>query len=338
MTLQDFRNKRGEIEFRRKLFQQQVEGERIFDDEFDAAGMERVLRDRMVDTHRTLRDLRATGVQIAPYLEIGAERGQRSLVLENELSAHGAALDLSLDLLRSCSHYAERFGQERLPLRICADAYRLPFRTGSIPFVFCFQTLHHFPAVGPVIAEIHRVLAPGGHFFFGEEPFRQRLHLPVIRRKHDLAEAQKGRLRRLLHHIFVQEVLNEEEHGVLENHDVTLQEWREALAIFHSGSARLELDRLNSNAFSRRNPATFPLLWLLGGRISGLYRKAGEPAFTIESIEDALAAPGDPDDSLSRQGTGWISAKGRHFQNIEGVGLILPEELATELYPEHVQG
>jgi SAM-dependent methyltransferase len=333
--LQDFENKRGEIAFRRKLFQQQVQGERIFEDEFDSEGMERVLLERMAETERVIRDVREKGVRISPYLEVGAERGQRSLVLENELEERGAALDLSLDLLRSCTHYAQRFGRDRLPIRICADAYRLPFASDSLPFVFCFQTLHHFPSTAPVIAEIHRVLAPGGHFFFAEEPFRQRLHLPLVRRKHDIAHARSGRLRKLISRVFVAEILNEEEHGVLENHDIALREWRDALSVFESGTARIELDRISSGAFSDRNPVTFPMLWLLGGRISGLYRKAGTPGSCASTIADALAAPGGDADPIRRERDAWVSESGRRFPVIDGVDLLLPEETAAALYPEH---
>jgi SAM-dependent methyltransferase len=120
----------------------------------------------MADTAQAMERLRKRGVALSPYLELGAERGQRALVLENDFGARGAAVDLSLDMLRSTAHYGEVFHKPRMPERICCDAHTLPFRTGSLPFVFCYEFLHHFPTPAPVVKEIHRVLAPGGWFFF----------------------------------------------------------------------------------------------------------------------------------------------------------------------------
>lgn len=336
--VQDVRNKRGEVEFRRKLFQQQVEGEPVFDDEFDATGIEGVLRERMAETERTMRSLREAGVSLAPYLEVGAERGQRALVLENALGAEGAALDLSLDLLRSCRHYAERFGMERLPLRVCADAYRLPFRTGSLPFVFCYQTLHHFPSPHPIVAEIHRVLAPGGHFFFAEEPFKRQLHLPLVHLKSSVRNAPTSRLRKLLRNLFVEEVFNEESMGVLENHSIPIATWKEALAVFDSGEGTLELDRFRVPLHGRANPLLRGLLWLLGGRISGLYRKAGTAGGHAASIREALVPPGGTGEGdagrLVEQGEAFVSSAGDRFPIHDDVAVILPPDLRAELYPE----
>lgn len=58
------------------------------------------------------------------------------------------------------------------PLRLCCDANRLPLRSDAVPFVFCYEFLHHFPELTPVIRKIHRILA-GGTFFFSEEPYHR---------------------------------------------------------------------------------------------------------------------------------------------------------------------
>ena len=50
MKKQLIENQKGEVEFRRKLYSQQVNNERIFDNEFDAAGIEIILKDRMRKT------------------------------------------------------------------------------------------------------------------------------------------------------------------------------------------------------------------------------------------------------------------------------------------------
>lgn len=138
-------NQRGEIRFREKLYRQQVEGEKIFEDEFDGKGIEAILETRMTKTLRDMRLLQEYGILLSPYIELGAERGQRSLVMENDLGGTGAAVDISYALLKSTNHYQRIFKRSKSPLRICCDANNLPFMSSSVPFVFCYETLHHFP-------------------------------------------------------------------------------------------------------------------------------------------------------------------------------------------------
>src|SRR5258705_2532268 len=115
---QSLESQLGEIRFRRLLAQQQVEGRPVFEDEFDAEGICRILEQRMLETTRAMERLRERGVALSPYLELGAERGQRALVLENDLGAAGAAADLSLDMLRSAAPYAQVFPRPPMPLRV----------------------------------------------------------------------------------------------------------------------------------------------------------------------------------------------------------------------------
>ncbi|MEN4006264.1 MAG: hypothetical protein PQ964_02715 [Methanobacteriaceae archaeon] len=41
MKQQSVKSQKGEIEFRKKLFQQQIEKQHVFNDEFDAKGIEK---------------------------------------------------------------------------------------------------------------------------------------------------------------------------------------------------------------------------------------------------------------------------------------------------------
>lgn len=133
----------------------------------------------MKKTSKQISYLKNKGIVVSPYLEIGAARGHRSLVMENELGCEGAASDISFYSLKSCGHYQELFHQQRMPLRICCDANKLPFLTDSVPFIFCYETLHHFPDPEPILKQIYRVLAPGGCLFFDEEPVLRKMHLPL---------------------------------------------------------------------------------------------------------------------------------------------------------------
>jgi SAM-dependent methyltransferase len=335
--LQDLKQKQGEIRFRRALFRRQVEGQAVFDDEFDAAGIEDVLERRMVQTRLDFEHLRESGLRLTPYVEIGAERCQRALVLENDLGLQGAALDLSHDMLKSCAHYAARFGRTRLPMRICADVYRLPFRSNSLPFVFCYETLHHLPNLEPVLREIDRVLAPGGVFFFAEEPFRPALRVPLVRSKGGVRRnAGRNRVAKLLRRLFVAEFFNEDAYDVLDNHDLSLGDWLTALDIFSSGSCAIQLDRFRATVASG-TPFIETLLRALGGSVGGVYRRGGELKHCAPTVDSALISPrcvaGDPEVPVARAGGFCISESGERFPIVDDVAVLLCPDLRSELYP-----
>ena len=230
---QNIDNQRGEVIFRRKLVQQQVEEKPVFEDEFSKTDIERILKERMDVTLRAMEELKRKGIELAPYLEIGAERGQRSLVMETDLNLHGAAIDLSYDMLKSCEYYKDVF-KKKLPVRVCTDLYCLPFKPGSIPFVFCYQTLHHFPDPFPVVDELHRILTPGGAFMFDEEPFKRGFHLSLYRTKKVFSNQHRSRgvFRKVFDHLFAEISCNEEEHGVIENDNISTAEWRRTFSSF----------------------------------------------------------------------------------------------------------
>jgi SAM-dependent methyltransferase/uncharacterized protein YbaR (Trm112 family) len=336
---------RGEVEYRRRLVRQQVAGKTSLADEFDSATIASVLRERMERTRAQMESLRRAGVPLSPYLEIGAERGQRALVMENWLDARGAAADLSFDMLRACEHYRAEFGLARLPLRVCCDAYHLPFRTGSLPFVFCYETLHHFPEPDPIVAEAHRVLAPGGTFLFDEEPYRKVLHFNVYkgRKLYGRDAARAGRLRRLLDRVFAETACNEVEFGILENHDIPLDTWKRALAPFASTDVELHSARvLRERLFTPRNPLAFALAWAWGGTISGTCRKAGTLPPLRTELEATLACPtcvGRGEGALERESDAYrCRTCGERYPSVDGVAFLMTAERRRELYPETASG
>lgn len=338
---QTIENLRGEIEFRRKLFEQQVGDMEIFASEYDGEEIAKVLRERMSETITRMRQLRAAGYVLSPYLELGAERGQRALAMENELGCEGAALDISFDLLKSCEHYADRFALEKLPFRLCADAYHLPFRSNSLPFVFCYQTLHHFPDPTPIIAEIHRVLAPGGLFFFAEEPFQQVLRWELYQVEGGAQHWKRiGRLRKLLDRFFSREVFREEEFGVIENHSIPLREWRAMLHDFAEVQGTLSFaGGRTTELVEPRNRLKYLFAYLLGGGVSALCRKAGEPGGHAGSIEEALACPvalrAGREVPLVPVEAGFEREDGEmSYASHEGIAFLLEPGLKRELFPE----
>lgn len=101
-------------------------------------------------------------------LEIGCGRGAGiEVILQQFRARHVCGVDLDpLQIERARKRLQSRHvGRFTL---IHGDAERLAFEDSSFDAVFDFGVLHHVPDWQAGIAEIHRVLKPGGTFFFEE--------------------------------------------------------------------------------------------------------------------------------------------------------------------------
>jgi ubiquinone/menaquinone biosynthesis C-methylase UbiE len=107
-------------------------------------------------------------------LEIGCGCGVGTqLLLERFGAAHVLAVDLDPDMLTRAVRRLKRYVPARVTLAV-ADAARLPAGDESVDAVFDFGIVHHVPRWRDALAEVRRVLRPGGRFFF-EEVTRQAL-------------------------------------------------------------------------------------------------------------------------------------------------------------------
>ncbi len=70
---------------------------------------------------------------------------------------------VAVDVLLRKLRYARRFGR---PLAH-ASGFALPFADASFPCVLCSQVIEHVPKESPILAELVRVLAPGGRLVLG---------------------------------------------------------------------------------------------------------------------------------------------------------------------------
>ncbi len=342
---QNIDNQRGEVTFRRKLVQQQVEEKPVFEDEFSKTDIERILKERMDVTLRAMEELKNREVILSPYLEIGAERGQRSLVMETDLNLHGAALDLSYDMLKSCEYYKDVF-EKKLPVRVCTDLYCLPFKTGSIPFVFCYQTLHHFPDPLPVVDELHRVLTPGGAFMFDEEPFKRGFHLNLYRTRKVFSNQHRSRgvFRKVFDHLFAELSCNEEEHGVIENDNISTAEWRKTFSSFPVKEVKLRSPgRVVSDLYGHKFSLNYILNYIWGGEISGICKKSGDPVPVDYSVVDAFTCPlcltdGSEPDLKNADDRFVCEGCATEYPVVNNVIFLLKPDQLESLYPEICSG
>jgi SAM-dependent methyltransferase len=107
-----------------------------------------------------------------PWLEERLER----------LAGDGPVLDLGCGRGYWMEHMAVRgmaaVGVEHDPARavraapfgpvVCGDAARLPLADASVGLVWCLHVLHHLPQPDRVLAEVRRVLRPGGVLVLAE--------------------------------------------------------------------------------------------------------------------------------------------------------------------------
>lgn len=333
---------KGEIEFRKKLILHQIENENIFNDELSSDQIEKILQSRMDSTSKQINALQSNNIITTPYIEIGAERCQRSLMMENDLSSRGAALDISYHMLNSATYYKKVFNKIKVPLRICCNINNIPIKQNSVPFVFCYETLHHFPDPQPVINEIHRVLSPGGTFFFSEEPFKKVLHFNLYKSKkiYSPKSLSRNRIKKFFDYFFAEKSCNETKHGIIENENISLKEWKNALSIFNKKDISICSFRfLKSNLFNPKTRIKFMLVYLLGGEISGVCTKANTIPANITSIHDNLICPScktaGMECALIKTNNSLICLKCKiNYPIINDIIFLLSYKMLNELYPE----
>lgn len=107
-------------------------------------------------------------------LEIGCGRGVGTgIILERFGAAEVHACDIDPDMIQRARRRLVHYPEGRVLLGV-GDATKLPQPDGSFDAVFDFGIIHHVPDWRAAVAEIRRVLRPGGLFFF-EEVTRQAL-------------------------------------------------------------------------------------------------------------------------------------------------------------------
>jgi ubiquinone/menaquinone biosynthesis C-methylase UbiE len=129
---------------------------------------------------RLLRNI-GGAVRGGTVLEIGCGRGAGiEVILQQFEVAHVFGIDLDPLQIERARRRLEGKYSGRVDL-MQGDAERLPFANASFDAVFDFGALHHVANWQRGVAEIRRVLKPGGTFFF-EEVTRAALERWIYRR------------------------------------------------------------------------------------------------------------------------------------------------------------
>lgn len=277
MRIQPLTAKLGEVIYRSKIASQHLGEDEFFPNEPDAKEFEKILQLRLFEYQKTFKNLQSRKLIKSPFLEIGSEYCLASTLLTSKFGATGIACDISLTSLSSAHKFTKKFKFKKLPQIICADANNLPFKESSFPFVFVYESLHHFPDPQPVIKELNRVLAPQGTLLIGSEPIKQSFQLKLWRRPTNLRFWEKLLKATLLLPFISHIGKTEVEHGILEE-AFELKKWLNAFSIFDNFEARIVIPFVNiSQKITKAAPNTSLIFNLLlkitGGGITAICTK-----------------------------------------------------------------
>lgn len=107
-------------------------------------------------------DLSMDSLSGKSVLNIGAGAGTEALLLSYS-GANCIAMDITSQAAEAAEFLIRKIGGEGLGVQ--ADARFVPLRDASVDLVYSSGVLHHSPDLARSIAEIHRVLKPGGRAY-----------------------------------------------------------------------------------------------------------------------------------------------------------------------------
>lgn len=116
------------------------------------------------------RELSGDRLRGAHVLEVGCGRGVGAEVLLDRLgAARVTAFDLDPDQVERARHRLHARSEQVVSVAV-GDATAIEAADGSVDAVVDFGILHHVPQWRAAVAEIGRVLPPGGQLLFEEVP------------------------------------------------------------------------------------------------------------------------------------------------------------------------
>jgi len=102
-------------------------------------------------------------------LEVGCGSGKYALHLAQQAGCRMIGIDLNPHGIATANLLAKNQGlNSRVRFEVCDAAKKLPFEASAFDAVFSNDALCHIPGRASVLAEIHRVLRPGGRLLFSD--------------------------------------------------------------------------------------------------------------------------------------------------------------------------
>jgi SAM-dependent methyltransferase len=127
--------------------------------------------------------LRHLLVERGTVVELGAGQGWGSCIYKKRFpEARVVATDLSAYAIESIEYWHRIFGV-RTDEHYACKSYATQEAPDSVDLVYCFAAAHHFADRAGTLAEIARILKPGGRALFLHEPVCGRLLYPLAYRR-----------------------------------------------------------------------------------------------------------------------------------------------------------
>ena len=86
----------------------------------------------------------------------------------------------------------ETFFDTRPDHIIACKSYEIPLAKASVDLAFCFEAAHHFGKHRTTLSELHRIVRPGGHVLYLEEPTCTRFLYKYAHRRVNKKREQDG--------------------------------------------------------------------------------------------------------------------------------------------------
>lgn len=126
-----------------------------------------------------------------PVVDVGSGSGHKSLLLAHR-GYRVRGLDFSHAMVQEANAAAKAAGLAESLDFVVGDLTALPFRSGAVARVLCWGVLMHVPDVAKGVAELARVIAPGGILIVSEGNFRS-VHALMLRLASRLPGRQSGK-------------------------------------------------------------------------------------------------------------------------------------------------
>jgi ubiquinone/menaquinone biosynthesis C-methylase UbiE len=99
------------------------------------------------------------------YLDVGCGNGAAAIHLARKYGLNVTGIDVDPAQIRLANAHSQKVNKARF---LTTDGTRLPFEDGQFEIVFTNKVTHHIPNWREALAEMIRVVKPGGFFIYSD--------------------------------------------------------------------------------------------------------------------------------------------------------------------------